>query len=216
MRQGVLIVMALASVLSFGACVTEEAKRKAHGHFQEGVALLDQDRQQAFIAFQKSLELYADHKEANYYLGHIYAQQGRYREAEQCFSRVLQIDPHYSEAHTYLGQVQAKQERWPEAIASYRRALTNAMYSTPDLAWYHLGLALAHEGEMEQAIRALESATLTSPPNVPPAMLNLELGRAYYQMGYNQRAKETLTQVIKFDQGGEYAKAAVQLLSRLK
>jgi len=197
-------------------CVTEEKIKKANGYYQEGLSALDTDRQKAFVSFQKAIQLNPNHKEAHYALGHIYASQGKWKQAEGEFHEALRIDPDYSEAHTYLGRVLAEEDRWPEAIKSYRRALTNPLYATPDLARYHLGRALAHEGDMQGAAEAFEDALLVNPPSVPPAMVQLELGRAYYRLGYDTKAREALTRVTSLDKGGAYGAEAGKLLERLR
>jgi tetratricopeptide (TPR) repeat protein len=115
-----------------------------------------------------------------------------------------------------LGQVLEKQERWPEAIASFRQALTNPLYATPDLARFHLGRSLVHESDYQGAMEAFEDALVVNPPNVPPALLHLELGRVYYKLGFERRSRETLTKVTTLDKSGEYAAAAKELLTRLK
>jgi tetratricopeptide (TPR) repeat protein len=112
--------------------------------------------------------------------------------------------------------VLASQDRWDEAIAEFRRALSNPLYSTPDLARYQLGKALAHEGDYQGAMEALEDALVVNPPNVPPAMLQLELGRVYYKLGFERRAKDALTKVTTLDKNGSYAAAAKELLARPK
>ncbi len=213
------VALCLGVMLVLGGCVTvtEDNLKKAEGYYQEGIANLDTDRQQAFVSFQKAIQADPRHKEANYYLGHLYALQGKNKQAEEEFRKVLRIDPDYSEAYNYLGQVLEPQDRWPEAIESYRRALSNPLYATPDVVWFRLGKALAHEGYMEKATEAFEDALRISPPNVPPAEIHLELGRAYYRLGYDTKAREALKRVTSLDKkGGEYAVAAHKLLERLK
>ena len=51
---------------------------------------------------------------------------------------------------------------------------------------------------------------------VPPAALSLELGRVYYKLGFERRAKEALTKVTTLDKNGDYAIAAKDILARLK
>jgi hypothetical protein len=65
-------------------------------------------------------------------------------------------------------------------------------------------------------MEALEDALVVNPPNVPPALSNLELGRVYYKLGFERRAKETLTKVTTLDKNGEYGAAAKELLVKLK
>jgi len=199
-----------------GCATDKEAVRKSQGHYQEGVASLPADRQQAFVSFQKSVQLNPANKEARYALGHVYALQGKLPLAEEQFRAAIKIDESYSEAHTYLGQVLANQDRWDEAIASYKQALTNPLYPTPDLARFHLGRALAHQGDLHGSMEAFEDAASASPPSVPPAMTHLELGRVYHKLGYTTRAREVLKKVATMDQGGDLAEQASELLTRLK
>jgi hypothetical protein len=65
-------------------------------------------------------------------------------------------------------------------------------------------------------MEAFEDALVVNPPNVPPALLHLELGRVYHKLGFERRSRETLTKVTTLDKGGEYAAAANELLTRLK
>lgn len=211
-----VLALGLVGVL-LGACATsEEAKQKSKGFYQEGIASLETDRQKAYVSFQKAVQMNPDNKEAHYGLGHILVYQGKLSQAEAEFREAIRIDSDYSEAHTYLGQVLAKQERWPEAIEEYRKALSNPLYATPDLARFHLGKALAHQGDLQGAMEALEDAASVEPSHVPPAALNLELGRVYYKLGFERRAKEALTKVTTLDKNGEYATAANEILARLK
>jgi len=199
-----------------GCAISEESKKKSKGYYQEGVASLESDRQKAFVSFQKAVQLNPENKEARYGLGHILVYRGKFAQAEAEFREAIRIDDDYSEAHTYLGQVLANEDRWAEAIAEYRKALSNPLYITPDLARFHLGKALAHEGDLQSAMEAFEDAAAVNPPNVPPALLQLELGRVYYKMGFERRAKEALTKVTTLDKTGDYATAAQDILARLK
>ena len=210
-----VLLVAVASLLAAG-CASEENIRKSKGHYQEGLALLGTDQQQAYVSFQKAVKLNPNNKEAHYGLGHVYATQGKFKQAEQEFREAIRIDPDYSEAHTYLGQVLANQEEWKDAIASFRRALNNPLYATPDLARFHLGRALLHEGDPQGAMEVLEDALTVTPPNVPPARLQLELGRVYHQLGFDVRAREALQKASTLDKGGEYGTAANELLARIK
>ena len=210
------LVLALAVILGLAGCASKEHLKRADGYYQEGVALLRADPQRAFVSFQRAVQENPEHRDAQYYLGHLYAQQGKLDLAEARFREVLRIDPEYSEAYTYLGQVLAQLDRWDEAIEAYRRALSNPLYVTPDLARFHLGRALAHEGNMEGAIQAYEDALLVSPLSVPEEALRLEMGRAYYRLGRDAKAREALVRVVSLDQKGAYADAANELLGRLR
>ena len=211
-----LLVSALLIGWLSGCATSEGSAQKSKGYYQEGIASLESDQQKAFVSFQKAVKLDPNNKEARYGLGHILALQGKLVQAEEEFTIATKLDENYSEAYTYLGQVLEKQERWTEAIAAFRQALTNPLYATPDLARFHLGRVLAHEGNFQGAMEAFEDALVVNPPNVPPALLHLELGRTYYKLGFERRSREALTKVTTLDKGGEYAAAAKELLTRLK
>ena len=212
-----------ALVLLLGTCggwlgcgSSEEALKRSAGFYTEGLANLDGDRQKAFVSFQRAIQENPNHRDAHYYAGHIYALQGKYKSAEGEFREAVRIDPDYSEAHNYLGQVLKEQDRWQEAISAYRRALANPLYATPDVARVNLGRALARQGDMQGAAEAFEDALLVRPPNVSLALVHLELGRAYYRLGYDAKARDLLTRVSALDKDGPYAAEAAGLLERLK
>ncbi|HKQ34066.1 MAG TPA: tetratricopeptide repeat protein [Nitrospiraceae bacterium] len=211
-----LLVSALLIGGLSGCATSAGTAQKSKGYYQEGLASLEHDQQKAFVSFQKAVKLDPNNKEARYALGHILAMQGKFPQAEEEFVAATKLDENYSEAYTYLGQVLEKQERWKEALAAFRKALTNPLYATPDLARFHLGRALVHEGDYQGAMEAFEDALVVNPPNVPPALLHLELGRVYYKLGFERRSRDTLTKVVALDKGGEYAASAKELLARLK
>lgn len=199
-----------------GCATSDGSVQKSKGYYQEGIASLEHDRQKAFVSFQKAVKLDPNNKEARYGLGHILAMQGKLSQAEEELTAATKLDENYSEAYTYLGQILEKQGRWKESIAAFRQALSNPLYATPDLARFHLGRLLAHEKDYQGAMEAFEDALVVNPPNVPPALLHLELGRAYYNLGFERRSRDTLIKVVTLDKGGEYAAAAQELLTRLK
>jgi Tfp pilus assembly protein PilF len=210
-------VLVVASCLAaLAACASEEAAKRGRAYFNEGMASLEQDQQAAFVSLQKAVQADPKLKDAHYYIGHIYVLKEKYPEAEEQFRKVLSLDPDYSEAHNYLGQVLEAQGRWKEAIASYRRALNNPTYATPDIAWFKLGRALRHEGDLKQALLALEDAQTISPLSVPPVLMQLELGRTYQQLGYVAKAREALTKAADLDKTGPEGAEARQLLGQLK
>jgi type IV pilus assembly protein PilF len=213
---GVGVVLVLVVGWLAGCATSDVSAQKSKGYYQEGVASLESDQQKAFVSFQKAVKLDPNNKEARYGLGHILAMQGKLPQAEEELMAATKLDENYSEAYTYLGQILEREGRWAESIAAFRQALTNPLYATPDLARFHLGRLLAHEKDYQGAVEAFEDALVVNPPNVPPALLHLELGRAYYNLGFDRRSRETLTKVMALDKSGEYAAAVKELLARLK
>jgi Tfp pilus assembly protein PilF len=199
-----------------GGCVSEEQIQKSSGHYQEGLSFLTSDPQKAFVSFQKAVRENPKNKEAHYALGHLYATQGKLRESEQEFREALRVKSDYSEAQTYLGHVLVLQQRWDDGIKAYRRALENPQYVTPDVAQFHLGKALLHQGDLQGAKKAYEDALLTYPLSVPPAQVHLELGRVYHKLGLDSKAREVLAKAVELDRDGQFTKEAKDLMARLK
>jgi type IV pilus assembly protein PilF len=150
-------------------------------------------------------------------VAYIYATQEKFASAEEEVREALRIDPDYPEAYNFLGQMLMAQKRRPEAIQAYRKAVSFPLYATPDVAYYQLGLALELEGDMKEALQAFEDALKVNPPNVQPALIYLELGRAHYKLGEDSKAREALARAVSLDKdkGGITAEARA-LMERLK
>ncbi len=217
-KRGPVMILALTLLLPMfiGCSTSQDRVKKAEGYYTEGMAHFQTDRQRAFVNFQKAIQENPDHKQARYSLAHLYALQGKVPQAEVELKEAIRIDPEFSEAHNFLGEIIARDGRARDAIPHYRRALGNPLYATPDIALYNLGGALVQQGDMEGAAQAFEDALHVSPLTVPPAKLHLALGLAYYRLGYDRRARESLVQVTSLDKGGEDAAAAEKLLERLR
>ena len=209
--------LACAGLAGLDGCVSEERIKKAEGYYQEGVAVEKKDQQSAYVSFQKAIKENPRHRDAHYYVAIIYANQEKFALAEEEIREVLSIDPDYPEAYNFLGQVLEKQNRRPEAIKAYRKAVTFPLYATPDVAYYQLGLALEVEGDMGGALEAFENALKVTPPNVRPALIYLEIGRANYKLGENGKAREALARAVALDKekSGVTAEARA-LMERLK
>jgi Tfp pilus assembly protein PilF len=212
-----LIVIGMA-LLAMAGCISEERIKKADGYYQEGMAVLNTDQQSAYISFQKALRENPHHRNAHYAVALIYATQEKFAEAEAEIREALDTDPEYPEAHNFLGQLLVKQNRRQEAIRAFRKAARSPLYSTPDVAYYQMGLALELEGDMQGAKQAFEEALKVAPPTVPQALVYLELGRAHYRLGEDSKAREALGRAVSLDRdtNGAISTEARALMERLK
>ena len=89
-----VLLVAVASALAAG-CASEENIRKSKGHYQEGLALLGTDQQQAYVSFQKAVKLNPDNKEAHYGMGNVYATKGKLKKEEKELREAIRIDKDY-------------------------------------------------------------------------------------------------------------------------
>lgn len=206
-------------LLAAAGCVSEERMKKADGYYQEGVAVLNSgDQQSAYVSFQKALKENPRHRDAHYYVAFIYAFQEKFDQAEAEVREAIRTDPDYPDAYNFLGQVLIKQNRRQEAIDAFRKAVSYPLYSTPDVAYYQLGLVLEMEGDMQNARQAFEDALKVAPPNVPQARVYLELGRVHYKLGEDGKAREALARAVSLDKdkSGAVSAEARVLMERLK
>jgi tetratricopeptide (TPR) repeat protein len=117
------------------------------------------------------------------YLGQAYSEKGDADDAIPQYQEAIELDPGYAIAHYNLGIAFAKKGLMDQAIAEYQKALASdpvadaRNYSTPtsqevvsmtmtrDYSLFHnaLGLALAWEGRMEEAIVQYREALELNP-----------------------------------------------------
>jgi type IV pilus biogenesis/stability protein PilW len=208
------------SLLFLPGCATQakvQRFKEASAHYKLGISHLnDQQTQQAFVEFQKAVELNPDDRDSHYALGHIYFVQFKYDEAQRAFKDALKIDPDYSEAHNYLGKVYEQKGEFDKAIRAYQKALANPTYATPDIAHYNLGVVFQRKGQMEEAIGEHEKAVRINPDHL---LAQYALAKLYADRGKFQEAIASYKEVLRlFPDSAEarYQLAWVYLKSNAK
>lgn len=88
---------------------------------------------------------------------------GRYDEAERELHAALELDPYRTDVHNDLGLVYDKQDRAAEAETSYRAALADPAYPTPQKVYLNLGVLFRSQGRSDEAIDALRRAVEIDP-----------------------------------------------------
>lgn len=214
----ILVVFVTGSVLA--GCVSVETIKKrekeSEGYYQQGLSVLDTDQQRAFVSFQKAVQANPDNFDAHYALGHVYFLRKEYTEAEREFRTCVDRNPNSGEALNYLGRTLVFMSRLPEAIEILRKAVTLPLYATPDTAYSNLGYALQLQGDIPGAIRAYQDALKIDPPNVPRALVYLELGRLHMQQGEDSKAREAFAQVKALDPQGTAGAEAAKMMKQLR
>jgi tetratricopeptide (TPR) repeat protein len=129
---------------------------------------------------------------------------GRRQEAESCaraFAVALPDDP---AAHLELGVSLISMRRFGEAALALERAL--ALRPAFQAAWSYMGIAMAHQGDLEQAMRCYERASGKAPSlSVPDGPS--EKGPAVGRTGFERALHEALAGPLEAGGG------CVQLLS---
>ncbi len=213
-----LVVFVTGSFLA--GCVSVETMKKrekeSEGYYQQGLSVLDNDRQRAFVSFQKAIQANPNNYEAHYALGSVYFQRKEYADAEKEFRRCVELQPENGEALNFYGRTLVELRRLPEAVQMLRKAATHPLYATPDRAYVNMGYALQLQGDVHGAIRAYQDALKIDPPNVPRALVYLELGRLHMQQGEDSKAREALAQVKALDPQGTAGAEAAKMMRQLR
>jgi Tfp pilus assembly protein PilF len=153
-----MMVICLVAVCASCAAM-KERKNKSRAHFKLGVSYLNEDRlQNAYVEFNKSLNLNDKDHETHNALGNVFLMLEEQKKAEEAFKEAVSIYPEYSDAHNNLCFIYYLQKKWEESILSCNRALSNKVYGTPEKAYYNLGRTYYRNQRYYDAIRSFENA----------------------------------------------------------
>jgi len=147
-----------------------ERLNRAEAHYKIGVSYMSkEDLNDAFIEFQKTININPRHKEALNALGLISARFKKYNDAISYYNRAISLDPGYSEALNNLGVTYLELQRWDDAIRHFKMATDNPLYLTPEKAYSNMAFAYYKKGDYKDAQEAVREA-LTRSPNFPYAL----------------------------------------------
>jgi Tfp pilus assembly protein PilF len=133
-----ILVLALAGCATTGT--TTDKTKMAEGYYGRGLSYLQsKDYEKALVEFQRSMNTDPKYKMSYYATGMVYDLMGKYSDAEKYYKESIDIDAEFSDAHNALGTIYMKQKKWKEAIKSFQRALSNKMYSTPNISYVNMG-----------------------------------------------------------------------------
>jgi len=193
-----LMILVMAIFISSCATASIENTNKATAHFKLGVSYLNENNvQPAFIEFRKAYELNPEDKEVLNAIGIIYLLKFEdYPKAIDFFQKAVNIDPDFAEAHNNLGFAYEKSKKFNEAIESYKKALANLIYRSPEKAYYNLAKVYYRLGKYDDAINAYKEA-LKRMTDFYPSYYGLAL--CYNAKGRYGDASLAMTKAIEMD-----------------
>jgi len=182
-------------------CATTKSSDKAQeatAHYKIGYSYYTEGKfQQAYIEFQKALDINPKDKEVLNAVGILHLIQFEdFEKAIEYFKKALKVDKNYSQARNNLGLAYEKTGRIDEAIASYKKALTNPLYPNPEYAYNNLGRIYYRAGQYDKAIDSFTSA-LRRVNDYAPSFYFLAL--CYNAKGYYGDAATALMRAIDLD-----------------
>jgi tetratricopeptide (TPR) repeat protein len=183
----------------------------AAAHEYLAMALEDHGETEAAIAAYRDAGKYftnkADTARVQLNLGTCLAKRGRLLEAEKEFRRAIELEPKLDGAHFNLGLALAQQDKTQEALPSFRAAVElksdNAQY------WAVLGLTLQKEGDIADALKALEkSRNLLRPDDPNRRTMQLSVDRCNQLIELDRKLAEILKGAAKPEGAAERVELA--------
>lgn len=176
-------VLFLLLILAVACSTTSNSKKRqdADVHYQLGLSYMKEGKyQDAFVEFQKSIDIYPDDKHALNALGLIYMRFENFDKSAKAFEEALDLDPEFSEASNNLGVVYSRNKEWKNAIKYFELALQNPLYPSPERAFYNLATAHYRMKEFDMALKNFKDALRRAPKFFP----------AYYGLALTSNALE--------------------------
>ena len=173
---------------------TREANEASDSLYTMGLALRDAGRvEEALTAFQRAIDIRADHAAALTQQGELLAELGRNEDAADSFTLALAFDSALVAAWVGYAKLMRACGCVEQAIEHLERAVTLAPASSE--AWVELGLALNQAGRTADAGAAYEKA-IEAEPDRPAAHVNLGL-LCLAQLGDAARAETLFRRAIE-------------------
>ncbi len=158
---------------SMEARAASEDNPSARLHTELGASYFQ--RGQYAVALQElRIALASDGRYAPAYsiLGLVHAQLREDKEAESHFRRAIELSPNYSEAHNNFALFLCQRGRVAESLKHSELALTNSLYSTPEMALANAGNCALEKGDRAQA-EIYFTRALKRVPNQSTALLGM-------------------------------------------
>ncbi len=96
-------------------------------------------------------------------LGLAYHTLGHGDESIKHYRKAVELKPDFSEAYHNMGIVLLALGRYDEAIVAFKKALSDILYSTPELPEAHLGWTYYKQGKVKLGLRHLKNALAAAP-----------------------------------------------------
>lgn len=149
---------------------------------------------------EKAVELEERLYKGHYYLGLVYAQQGKPKPAAEAWTKAATLNPSFGKAFNQLAKLYIQWEKLDEAISVLQSGLHEAF--TPEEEsnlHYHLGLAQEKKGKLQEAADAYTKALQARKDNIDARR---QRGFVYAELGNKEKAKEDLQAFVDSGGGG--------------
>ncbi len=145
---------------------------------------------------QEATKLNPDLWRAHYYLGKIYRETDKQKDAADEFSKALQADPREWAPYVALGELYRHWDYTDQAIQVASQGTVNVPQGDPNVSeiWYVLGMGYDDKRMDDKAIEAFDKAIETKKDN---HQAKFQRGQAYFRKGDFTHAKRDLEEFSK-------------------
>lgn len=207
MKNLLLTLVVLVSLLGPGCAAMEASRKKASYHYQMGLSFLAEGNYtRALIDLTEAEKITPDDPQLLNYLGQVYYLKKRYDLAESKFLRAISLRPKFSEARNNLGVNYMEMQRWDDAIKQLTIVVDDLFYQNHDDACMNLALAYFGKADYARALSILRPVISRNPRN-PVARMNM--GRIYMADEKVTLAIEEFRKAIELNK--DYARARYNL-----
>lgn len=198
MRQWIIALCTISTVLTIVGCASAQNKEKAELYLRMGSSLIEESNYPgALSALLKAQELDPENPVILNNLGQVYFLRERYDLAEKQFRKALALQPQYTDARNNLSRVLIEVKKYAEAEKEVQTVLADLTYGSADRAYINLGLAKFSQKQFPEAEQAFAKALHLKNDD---CISSNYLGRSIFEETDYSRATEALDRAIGFCQ----------------
>jgi len=151
------------------------------------------DYENAFLFFQKALDIEPDQEVIYNNMGIIYKKKGNYIKAIECYQRAIEINPDDETSYYNMGNIYIEKNKYDKAIEYYKKAIEiNPLSASTN---YNMGIAYYDKDNFDITINCFQKAIEINPRDAD----------TYYNLGLVYGNKDN------YDKAIEYFKKAIEI-----
>lgn len=180
--------------VSTGSNRNNAVLERAQAHSNLGAAYLQKNKLGiALDEFTQATQIMPTYAMAYNGLAMVRSALGQDEEAEFNFKKALELDPSISESHNNYGTFLCTRGRYAESVEHFLQAVSNPLYSTPNMAYANAGICSERANDLENAEKYLKKALQLQPLTHSAAH---KLAEIQFKRGDVVAAKKTLQNAL--------------------
>jgi tetratricopeptide (TPR) repeat protein len=207
---GLLFVAALLPACASTSAQDQMRGLEARSAYETGVKSISEGRISLGLAsLRQAAEVEPENALYHNAVGAVLLNVGRFSDAQVEFQKAVELDATYADAFHNLGSAYAEQGKWEEAITAYKKALAQALYTSPENTYNNLGYAYWALDRRKEAEEAFRAALQLEPKLVPS---HFWLGVLLQKEGRKDEAKAHLQAARDLEPASLLGKRAAEVL----